>query len=308
MQLLKQCWGKCIIQVKEYLKTLPGVKDVDDDYGPGKDEVEIIIDEEKAARAGLSVGEIARSIRNVIRGGIATTIKPIKAEEEVDVLVRYPPSVRSRTNLFDSLLIPNRYGKLIHLSSVATRTRRPGIASIKHLDGKRVVAVTANVDESVTSSREVNRKLARHFARIPERYLDYSLQAGGEWEETQKSMTSLFQALFIALFLVFIILATLFRSLIQPLIVMLAIPFGLIGVIFAFFFHGMPLSFMALLGVVGLTGVVVNDSIVLVQFINDLRRRGTDRRASIIEAGRIRLRPVLITTITTVLGLSRSPT
>ena len=91
-------------EVKEYLKTMPGVKDVDDDYGPGKDEVEIIINEEKAARAGLSVGEIARSIRNVIRGGIATTIKPTKAEEEVDVLVRYPPSARNRTDLFDSLL------------------------------------------------------------------------------------------------------------------------------------------------------------------------------------------------------------
>jgi multidrug efflux pump subunit AcrB len=290
-------------QIEEYLKTIPGVIDIGNDYGPGKDEVEIVIDEEKAALAGLSVSTIATSIRNAIRGGIATTIRPDKAEEEVDVLVRYPPGERNRLDVFETLRIPNRFGKLIPLSRIATLDRRPGISSIKHLEGKRVISVTAGVDETITTSRQANLDLARRFKDIPDRHLGYTLEAGGEWEETQKSMSSLLRSFIIAFFLVFMILAANFRSLVQPLIVMLAIPFGFIGVIIGFYVHGLPLSFMALLGVVGLSGVVVNDSIVLVEFINNLRRAGRDRRSSIIRACRLRLRPVVLTTITTVLGL-----
>ena len=290
-------------EIKEYLQTVSGVIDIGDDYGPGKDEIEIIIDEEKASLAGLSVSEVAASIRNAINGGIATQIRPEKAEEEIEVLVRYPPGERNRVGVFETLLIPNRFGKLIPLSQIATMDRHPGVTAIKHDDGKRVVSVTANVDEAVTTSRRVNLALAEQFSDIADKYFGYSLKSSGEWEETQKSMNSLFRAFAIAGFLVFMILAANFRSLVQPLIVMLAIPFGFIGVIIGFYVHDLPLSFMALLGVVGLSGVVVNDSIVLVEFINNLRRDGQDRRSSIIQGCRLRLRPVLLTTITTVLGL-----
>jgi len=291
-------------EIKEYLQSVKGVIDIGDDYGPGKDEIEIIIDEEKAALAGLSVSEVASSIRNAINGGVATKIRPEKAEEEIDVLVRYPPGERNKIGVFENLVIPNRYGKLIPLSRIASLDRHPGVTAIKHDDGKRVVSVTANVDEEVTTSREVNVALADRFNDIAEKHFGYSLKTGGEWEETQKSMNSLFRAFGIAGFLVFMILAANFRSLVQPLIVMLAIPFGFIGVILGFYIHDLPLSFMALLGVVGLAGVVVNDSIVLVEFINTLRRDGQDRRSSIIRGCRLRLRPVLLTTITTVLGLA----
>ena len=295
--------GKIADEIKEYLKTVPGVIDISDDYGPGKDEIEIVIDEDRAALAGLSVGQIAASIRTAIRGGLATKIRPDKAEEEIDVLVRYPPEERSRVEIFNTLLIPNRYGKLIPLSKVGRLDRRPGISTIKHDDGKRVVAVTGGVDESVTTSGRVNRELMEKFSDIPDRHLGYSLQAGGEWEETQESLKSLARAFLIAFFLVFMILAALFGSLLQPFIIMTAIPFGMIGVVIGFYVNDLPLSFMSLLGVVGLSGVVVNDSIVLVQFINELRKKGTDRRHSIIEACRLRLRPVILTTVTTVLGL-----
>ncbi len=290
-------------EIKKYLQTISGVKDIGDDYGPGKDEIEIIIDEEKAALAGLTISEVAVSVRNAINGGLATKIRPEKAEEEIDVLVRYLPGERNKIGVFDNLLIPNRFGKLIPLSRIASLDRHPGITSIKHDEGRRVISVTANVDEEVTTSRRVNLDLAEEFSNISEEHFGYSLKSGGEWEETQESMDSLFKAFLIAAFLVFIILAANFRSLVQPLVVMLAIPFGFIGVIIGFYCHGMPLSFMALLGVVGLAGVVVNDSIVLVEFINKLRREGQDRRPSIIQGCRLRLRPVLLTTITTVLGL-----
>ncbi len=295
--------GRIAGEVKAYLAGRPGVSDISDDRGRGKDEIEIIIDEERAALAGLTVGRIAASIRNAVRGGKATAIRPDKAEEEIDVLVRFPPEERSRVEIFNNLPVPNRHGKLIPLSAVSRLEQRPGISVIKHHDGRRVVTVTANVDEEVTSSGEVNRALAEKFSDLPDRYPGYSISPEGEWEETQKSLSSLARAFVIAFFLVFMILAALFGSILQPFIVMTAIPFGMIGVVIGFYCHDLPLSFMSLLGVVGLSGVVVNDSIVLVQFINELRKKGAGRRDSIIEAGRLRLRPVILTTVTTVFGL-----
>jgi len=126
----------------------------------------------------------------------------------------------------------------------------------------------------------------------------------GEQEETMESLKSLGKSFFFAGLLVFLVLASFFKSLVQPFVVILAIPFGLIGVIVAFIIHGLPFSFMAILGIVSLNGIVVNDSIVFVDFINKLRREGVPRRESIIQAGQMRLRPVLLTTITTVGGLS----
>ena len=141
------------------------------------------------------------------------------------------------------------------------------------------------------------------FKDISSKYPGYTLKFGGEHEETVESMQSLVQAFLIAMFLIFVILATQFNSLTQPFIVMLTIPFGVIGFIIAFLIHAEPISFFGIMGFIGLTGVVVNDSIVLVDFINK-RRSQVPIKDAIIEAGTIRLRPVLVTTITTVCGLA----
>jgi multidrug efflux pump subunit AcrB len=167
-----------------------------------------------------------------------------------------------------------------------------------------VVTVSSDVDTDKTTSIKVNRLLETKFRDISQRYLGYSVKYGGEQEESIKSLKSLVKAFFFAFLIIFLILASFFKSLIQPFVVMLAIPFGLIGVIFAFLIHGQPLSFMAIIGIVGLNGIVVNDSIVLVDFINKLRASGMNRRESIIKAGQMRIRPVILTTITTVGGLS----
>jgi len=262
----------------------------------------VIVDEAKASRAYLSIEDIAATIRNAFEGGTATSIKRIEAEKAIDVIVRFPSSERSKMNTFQEILIPNRFGNLIPLKEVGRVEKRKGMSVINHLDGKRVITVSANVNPKKISSLRLNQMVAKHFKNID--YPGYVIKYGGEQEETQKSMKSLFRAFALAFFLIFMILATNFNSLTQPLIVMLAIPFGLIGVIIAFLLHGEPFSFMAILGVVGLSGVVVNDSIVLVDFINRLRQKGVDRRHSIIEAGRLRLRPVILTTLTTVLGLA----
>lgn len=291
-------------EISEYLKNIKGVQDVASDYEVGRGEIRVVIDEEKAARAFLTVGQIAISIRNSFKGGIATSIKPVKAEEEVDVVVRFPEEYRNKRTAFEKILVPNKFGNLIPLKKVAHFEDKVSVARIRHLDGKRVITVRADVDKKNITSLEANKRLARQFRDIPEKYPGYSINYGGEQEENVKAMKSFAGAFGLAFFLIFLILAANFNSLIQPLVVMLAIPFGLIGVVWAFFFHGSAFSFFMLMGMVGLSGVVVNDSIVLVEFINNLRRKGVDRRASIIQAGQIRLRPVLLTTITTSLGLT----
>jgi len=264
----------------------------------------VIVDEAKASRAYLSIEDIAATIRNAFEGGTATSIKRIEAEKAIDVIVRFPSSERKKMATFQEILIPNRFGNLIPLKEVGRVEKKKGMSVINHLDGKRVITVSANVNPKKISSLKLNQMVAKHFKDIESHYPGYAIKYGGEQEETQKSMRSLFRAFALAFFLIFMILATNFNSLTQPLIVMLAIPFGLIGVIIAFLVYGEPFSFMAILGVVGLSGVVVNDSIVLVDFINSLRKKGVDRRHSIIEAGRLRLRPVILTTLTTVLGLA----
>ncbi len=180
----------------------------------------------------------------------------------------------------------------------------PGTTTIHHLDGKRVVTASSNIDTDKVTSVKINKMLREKFRNIRDKYFGYSVKYGGEQEESMKSLVSLLKAFFYAFLIIYLILASFFRSLIQPFIVMLAIPFGIIGVVIAFIAHGMPMSFLAILGIVGLNGIVVNDSIVLVSFINRLRRQGINRHDSIIKAGQIRLRPVILTTVTTAGGLS----
>jgi len=286
-----------------FLETVEGVSDVDVSYEYGKKQLKVIVDEEQAKRLYLTVGQIATSVRIAFKGGVATTVKPLKAEEEINVVVRFKEDARNQLTTFDQILIPNQFGKLIRLGSVAKVIEEDGIYTINHIDGKRVIYVTASVDDEHITSLEANQLLQKEFADITENYLGYSIKFGGEFEEQMESRSNLMASFAIALCIIFIILTAMFKSLIQPFIVMLAIPFGLIGVIIAFFLHGKPLSFFALMGIVGLTGIVVNDSIVLVDFINRLRKEGKDRYHSIIEAGQIRLRPVIMTSITTIVGL-----
>ncbi len=292
-----------------YLDQRKGVSDANMSYDFGKKQMSINVDEEKAQKSGLTINRIAQTVRNVFKGGVATTIKPQKAEEEIDVLVRYPEEMRNRKDVYDSIRVPNKMGNLVKLKSVATVEEKEGIYRINHDDGKRVVYVTAQVDNKEATSLEVNRELQKEFANVADGYTGYTVSYSGEFEDQMKSSRNLLTSYFFALFLIFILLVAMFKSLIQPFIVMIAIPFGIIGVILAFWVHdiilpaGRPLNFFAMMGLVGLTGIVVNDSVVLVDFINRMRKGGNERRESIVNAGMTRLRPVIMTSVTTIGGL-----
>ncbi|MFC1807855.1 efflux RND transporter permease subunit [Candidatus Omnitrophota bacterium] len=295
---------KIAAEIMDFLKSVDGTTDVVWDHKPGKEEIRVKVDNEKAALAGLSVAQIAKTVRAVFEGGIATQIKPVKAEEETDVTVMFPEDSRKEISVFDDILVKNRSGNLIPLKKVAAVDMVPGSTTIHHFDGKRVVTVSCNVDTEKTTSLKVNKVLQANFKDISDRYLGYSVDYEGERKESADSLVSLLKAYLCAALIIYLILASFFRSLIQPVIVMLAIPFGLIGVVIAFIVHGVPFSFMSILGIVGLNGIVVNDSIVLVDFINKLRREGMGMAESIIKAGQMRIRPVILTTVTTAGGLS----
>ncbi|KJJ85779.1 export membrane protein [Candidatus Omnitrophus magneticus] len=287
----------------DYLKTIDGTSDITWDNKPGKEEIRVVVDHNKATMAGLTIYQIAKTVRAVFEGTVATKIKPVKADEDTDVTIMFPENLINKINVFEEILVQNKYGNLIPLKNVAKITRVPGSTTVHHLDGKRVVTVSCNVDTDKTTVLKVTALLQKKFSNISARYSGYSVKYGGEQEETVDSLISLLKSFLYAFLFIYLILTYSFKSLTQPLIIMLSIPFGLIGVILSFWAHGLPLSFMAILGIVGLNGIVVNDAIVLVEFINNLRESGMSKGESIIQASKIRLRAIIVTTVTTSGGL-----
>jgi multidrug efflux pump subunit AcrB len=288
-------------QVAKELAGIEGVSDITKDFQPGKDELQVIVDEQAVARAGMTVQQVALQVRTALAGTISTWVR--RDGDRIALRIRLPEEDRRRVSSVANLMIPNRFGNLVPLSQVAHLEQRPGLAAVIHRDERRTITVSAAVDEKITSSQAVNAGFAPVMTRLMEQHPDTILSAGGEFEDTQESLDSLMQAFVVALGLIFLILATQFGSVTQPFVVMSAIPFGIIGVIWAFWAHGTPLSFIGMVGMIGLSGVVINDSIVLVSFLNDMKRGGMTVFEAAVEAGRRRFRAVWLTTLTTIFGL-----
>ncbi|PIR25531.1 MAG: AcrB/AcrD/AcrF family protein [Deltaproteobacteria bacterium CG_4_10_14_0_2_um_filter_43_8] len=288
-------------EVQEFLKGLKGLSALTDSYDEGKEEITFRLDEQKLAQAGISLRDFGQAVKASLDGIVATTIK--KSEEEIDVRVRFPYERRYDLNVLEEVTIPNAEGKLIPLTSVSRFEKKPGVLSLGHFDRKRVIVVSANVDEENATSLSVISEVKKAFRDLDQRHKGYHIAFGGEYEKNLQSFKDFGFALIIACMVIFFILCVQFKSMLQPLVIMFAIPFGVVGATWAFVVHGEPKSFFAMLGVIGLSGVVVNDSIVFVDFINRMREEGKDILTAAYEAGRYRLRAVILTTVTTVLGL-----
>lgn len=288
-------------EIKAYLRSIKGVMDIRDSLEDGKWQWRVVPNEAEAAFAGLDAESIARDLFYAVDGMKVSRIQ--RPDEEVEIRLRLRPDQRDSKEDLLGLDALNPRGQAIRLSRVAKIEERRGAPFLPRYNYKPAVTVTADVDEAVVTSREANRLIREKFADIPARYPGYELIYGGEEEETQKSMLSLFRSFGVALLLDFVILAVLFSSYIQPFIILLTIPIGLLGVVYALLLHGQPASFMAMLGVIAMTGVVVNNAIVLVSFINDKRAAGVPVEQAAIDAGADRLRPMWASSITTLLGL-----
>jgi multidrug efflux pump subunit AcrB len=211
---------------------------------------------------------------------------------------------RKQLTYLNELLIPNRRGRLIPLKQVATLLSGPGPSDYRHYNGERTVTIEADVDQDVITPLEVSEAVQKHFD-LDKDWPGIRLAVRGEVFETQESMAGLFRTLIIAIIGIYFLLVLLFDSLTQPFLVMVAIPFGITGVIIAFGLHGEPFSFMGIMGIIGLSGVVVNDSLVLVDHLNKQKEENPEKNLKriVAEGTADRLRAIVMTTLTTVVAL-----
>ncbi len=288
--------------VEAFLGTIKGVKDIERDDKLGKDQVEIKVDYNKLARMGLTVADIAQNVRIAYDGELVTSVR--YGDEDVDFRILFEESVRRRLDYIEKLPIPNRQGRLIPLGDVAKLTLGPGPADYRHYNGERAVTIEGDVDQDIITPLEATGAVFDYFD-LDRDWPGMRFVLTGEAFETQESVTNLLKTFAIAAIGVYFLLILLFNSFTQPLLVMVAIPFGIVGVIVAFGLHGEPMSFVGMLGVIGLAGVVVNDSLVLVNHVNELKgkRKGENLLDVVAEGTANRLRAIVLTTLTTVAGL-----
>jgi multidrug efflux pump subunit AcrB len=296
--------GMLAEMVREKIKSVPGVVDLKDDFDVGKPEFRVEVDREKAALYSMNTGLIASAIRTAINGSTASKYRV--GEDEYDITVRLKEDQRSDLNALKTLEIiyNNKKGTTLSvpLISVASITRSKGPGAIRRKDLKRVITISSNVKEDFNENDVLNKvKEVLSDVNLPP---NYTIEFTGQNKEQEKASAFLGKAFMIAILLIFLILVIQFNSLSQPLIIMSAVVISLIGVFIALIVYAMPFGIiMTGIGVISLAGVVVNNNIVLIDYINVLRRKGIDRREAIIRAGLRRFRPVTLTAITTIVGL-----
>jgi multidrug efflux pump len=274
--------------------------DVKDDLSRAKPEIAFHVDREKATLLGLSTIEISNTIKAAVNGWRIGDYR--EGEDEYGIIARLPEENRQTIAQIESLLIPTAKGDPVPLSSVATLEMRSGYGSIRHLDQKRLIRISANT--AGRSSIEVLNDVQARLARM-ELPSGYSIDYAGDQEEQQRSTEFLSRAFIIAIFLIFLVLLTQFNSLAQSLIVISSVVLSLMGVFLGLLITGMPFGIiMTGIGVISLAGVVVNNAIVLIDYINLLRKDGMELYDSLMTAGTVRFRPVMLTAITTILGLT----
>lgn len=290
-------------EVMEFLKNKKGIFDVriDDVFGP--DEIFIDVDAIKSSRLGLSHAAAGAMIRTAIAGEILGDVT--LENKDVNYFLRFDNENRKSIENIQNVQVSDFSGNLISVSQIADVIEKKGTPQIKRFDFKRAKTVTANLDDTIITSVEANYQLNTFFKSIANKYPDVTLQFGGEAERTSESMESLFQALILSIVGIFALLVLLFGSYIRPIIILTTIPLGLVGVAFSFFLHNRPISFLALTGVIGLGGIIVNSGIILISFIDQLRAEQPGRPMAdvLIDASVLRLRAVVVTSLTTVCGL-----
>lgn len=281
----------------ERVREVRGVEDVELSVKPGYPEIIIELDRELLASRGVSEGQVAMRLRTEVQGEVATRFN--RGGEKVDIRVRTDHALLSSVADLRQISIVDGPTP-IPLVDVARIRIEEGPSEIRRVDQRQVVLITANV-----VGRDLNAASQEIQAAVQsvDRPLDYTFEPGGQFRELATSYNSLRFALILAIFLVYVVMACQFESILHPALVMFSVPLAFIGVIYVLYLTDTNLSVMVFLGGIVLAGIVVNDAIVLVDYINQLRARGLDRRTAVIEAGIVRLRPILMTTITTVLGL-----
>ncbi len=287
-------------KTKEEIRDIPGLVDVEDDLSRAKPEITINVDREKATLLGLSTIEISNTIKAAVNGWKIGDYR--EGEDEFGIIARLPEENRKTLSQVANFLIPTRTGNPVPLSSVASLEMKTGFGAIRHLDQKRIIRVTGF--NAGRSSLEIIQDVMARLSPI-ELPSGYTITYGGDFEEQQKSSAFLGKAFLFAVFLIFFVLLTQFNSMGQSLIVISSVVLSLMGVFLGLIITGMPFGIiMTGIGVISLAGVVVNNAIVLIDYVNLLRKDGMELTEALVTAGTVRFRPVMLTAVTTILGLT----
>jgi len=285
-------------RVVERLQQSDKFADLSSNTKQGYPEAQVVFDQSKLAQLGIAMQDASSAVVDAIKGNTATRYR--LRDQQIDILVRLEDSARDELSDLSRLIINPKSSRPIPLTSVATISQIYGPSEIMRIDQQRVVVVAGQIQ--VTGISEAIEEAERLLQGIEIPY-GANLQFGGQSEEMQRSFTSLYLALSLAVFLVYLVMASQFESLLHPFIILFSVPLSLIGAVFALVISGTAISVMVFLGLIMLAGIVVNNAIVLVDRINQLRSAGSARREAIMQAAQSRLRPILMTTLTTTLGM-----
>jgi HAE1 family hydrophobic/amphiphilic exporter-1 len=285
-------------QVRQRMESAGSFTDIRSTVEIGNPEIQIVFDQDRATRLGLAVRDIADRIVTSVRGEVATRYR--LRDKQIDVLVRSVDTRAASIEEIRNLIVNPGSAHPVPLSAVADVTLASGPAEVRRIGQERVAVVSAGyLGQDLGAAIEDVQAMLGEVTLPP----GTSAFLSGQSEEMQASFRSLTFTLALAVLLVYLVMASQFESLVQPFVILFTIPLGLIGVVWALFITGTTINVVALIGLIMLAGIVVNNAIVLIDAVNQARDRGLDRRHAILEAGRVRLRPILITTVSTVLGL-----
>ena len=288
--------------LKDKLQTYAGVFDIKDSFSAGKDEIKLNLLPE-AQNYGITMASLARQVRQAFYGDEVQRVQ--RGRDEVKVFLRYPKDERVSLNNLEQMNVRVGNNVEVPLGQVAQGELSSGYSTITRTDRKRSISITADVDLSEANANEILAKFeSEHIVPILLDYPSVNYSFEGEQREQRDTLSSLFKNFALALFVVYVLLAVPFKSYLQPLIIMSAIPFGFTGAVIGHIIMGMNLAVLSIIGIVALSGVVVNDSLVMVDFINRYKRDdGKTSLEAALAAGPRRFRPILLTSITTFVGL-----
>jgi hydrophobic/amphiphilic exporter-1 (mainly G- bacteria), HAE1 family len=264
----------------------------------GNPEIQIVFDQERAAQLGLVVREIADRVVNSVRGEVATRYK--LRDKQIDVLVRSVDTRAASVEEIRGLIVNPGAESPVPLSAVADVQLSVGPAEVRRVGQERVAVISANLAQGDLGSAVAALQEIVDQTQLP---IGTTAFLSGQSEEMQDSFRSMEFVLLLAIFLVYLVMASQFESLVHPFVILLTIPLAITGAIWALWLTGTTVNVVAYIGVIMLAGIVVNQSIVLIDAVNQARTRGMAKHEAIVEAGRLRLRPILITKLTTILGL-----
>jgi len=286
--------------VKDRLATYPGIEDIADSFESGKQEIKLNI-KPAAQQLGLTLADLAEQVRQAFFGFEVQTIQ--RDRDDVRVVVRYPASERQSLENLQTMRIQTANGVDVPFSEVAEATMGRGFSTITRVDRRRTINITADADKENTDLEGIKRELTEDLPDILERFPGISYSLEGEAAEQRDSFGSLRTGIFFVLAVIYALLAIPLRSYAQPVMVMLVIPFGVVGGILGHVIMGMNLSIMSYLGMLALSGVVINDSLVLVDYVNKRRADGQTIFDAVRTSGMARFRAILLTSVTTFFGL-----